>query len=158
VAAVDLVAALAQPPEPTNLGPLDTLIRCQAYRDLGMWSEIATTCEQALPGIRGPLVPAVQCTLGDALLHLQKRADAARIFHELAVLKEGKWTAEARFQLASLELQDAHPKECIRWCDLLWHEHPCADMPAMFRIWGAAFEQLGDHNKAARCFAGAPPE
>lgn len=157
-AAVDLVAALAQPPEPTNLGPLDTYMRCQAYRDLGMWSEIATTCEQALPEIRGPLAPAVQWTRGDALLHLQKRAEATGIFQELALRKEGRWTAEARFQLAGMDLQDAHPKECIHWCELLWREQPCADMPAMFRIWGAAFEQLGEHSKAARCFAGAPPE
>jgi hypothetical protein len=152
------VAALAQPPEPANLGPLDTYMRCQAYRALGLWSEIAATCELALPGITGPLAPAVQWTLGDAQLRLMKRAEATKLFQELAGRKEGKWTAEARLQLAGMDLQDAHPKECIHWCELLWQEQPCADMPAMFRIWGAAYEQLGEHAKAARCFAGTAPE
>jgi tetratricopeptide (TPR) repeat protein len=158
VEAADLLAALAHEGEPGNLGPFDAYLRCLAYRELGLWSEVAATCEQALPQILGPLAPAMKLMLGDALLHGEKPADAVPVFKALSEGKAGKWTAEARFRLARFEFQEGRAQECIRMCAQLCQEQPCADVAAMFRLWGAAHDHLGEHDKAARCYAGEPPE
>jgi hypothetical protein len=119
VEGADLLAALAQECEAGLLGHFDTYLRCLAYRELGLWNEIAATCKQTLPQIRGPLAPALNLMLGDALLRQEKQADAVQIYKTLSDQKAGKWTAEARFRLARIELQEGRAKECIRLCGQL---------------------------------------
>jgi hypothetical protein len=96
--------------------------------------------------------------LGDALLHQKKQAEASRTFKELSGQQAGKWTAQARLRLAGIELNDGHAKECVRLCEQLWQDQQFVDVAIVFRLWGSAYDNLGEHDKAARCYSGEPPE
>ena len=104
------------------------------------------------------MTPALETFRADALLALDKRGEAVRLFEDLARRSEGKWTAQARLRLASIDLQEGRVKECIRRCEQTWQEPPVPDVAALLRVWGAAYEQVGDNTRAARCFSGLPPE
>ena len=156
--AADLIAALAQERDPDVLGPLEAYLCCRSLRELGMWDRIVALCAHALPRSQGPMAAALVVAQGDALLHLKKPAEATRLFQQVAQGKEGPWVAAARFHLAALDLEAGRAGECATRCAQIWSEQRFADMPALLLLWGRAYEQLGENDKAARCFAGSPPE
>ncbi len=158
VEAADLVAALAQPRDVNPLGAVETDLRCKAQRELGLWDEVVATCDQALPSLRGPLVPAIRVAQGEALLRLDRRAEAVACLGKVADQKGGKWSAEALLLLAGLDLYEGRAADCAARCARIWRSEAGVDPTAVLRLWGAAYEQLGEYAKAARCFAGTPPE
>lgn len=154
----DLIAALTQGRDPYLLGPIETYLCCQAYRDLGLWNHVVASCAKALPHTQGPMTAALQVTLGDALVHLNKASEATRLLQQVAEGKDARWAAEARFHLAALDLEGGRASDCATRCAQIWRERPCADVTALMRLWGSAYEQLGEHDKAARCYSGSPPQ
>jgi tetratricopeptide (TPR) repeat protein len=156
--AADLIAALTQHRDANLLGPIETYLCCRAFRELGLWDHIASSCEKALPETQGPMAAALAVMLGTAKVHLQKPAEAARLFQQVAETKEPRWAAEARYHLAALDLADGRAGDCATRCAQIWREQHYADPAGLLRLWGTALDQLGAHAKAARCFAGSPPE
>ena len=60
-------------------------------------------------------------------------------------------------RLAEIALQEERAQDCLDWCRKLLKQQHQADVPAVLKLMGQAFEQLGNHRQAARCYAGQLP-
>jgi hypothetical protein len=52
----------------------------------------------------------------------------------------------------------AAPYNCLKECRRLWLERVPVDRSALLHLMGEAYARLGDHERAARCYAGKAPE
>jgi hypothetical protein len=78
----------------------------------------------------------------------------------LSALAQSKspWTPLAEFQLARIDLQENRPGECVQRCRKLLYQPTTLETAALLGLLGQALERLGQHDQAARCFAGQFPE
>src|SRR5581483_1444780 len=125
---------------------------------LGLWEEACRVYEQALHAAPGPLVPDLSYFHADSLMKLQQWPRAAQILTTLAEESTGKWAPAARFHLATIDFHQGRFADCTRRCLELWHGKQLADTAPLLHLLAKAYESQGDYDKAARCFAGQPPE
>ena len=156
--ASDLLAAALAMSEDQVLGPPGRLLLGQAYRELGMPDRMANLYRKALPTTRGPIAAEMTFVLGDALYQAEQRNEARQLFLTLAGSTAGPWHRRARLRLAEIALQEKHPDDCLANCRLLLTDPTFPDLVEVLRLMGRAYEAVGDHRQAARCFAGLLPE
>lgn len=155
----ELVATLLQRPRDPALGAIGTLLLVQACREVGLWDEAARRCALERPHVRGPLAPALQFAHAEALIQLQRDDEALPLLRDLdASVRTGRWANAARLELAAVDLRAGKAEECQRRCAELWQAGRTVETTRLLQLWGAALEQLGDYERAARCFSGEPPD
>jgi tetratricopeptide (TPR) repeat protein len=152
----DLHAALLGLREEALLGPFGKVLLGMAYRDLAMWDHAVKTYESALAQGEGPLREEMAFSLGEALIEANRPGDAVRYLTPLA---EGKsrWAPSAELKLATIDLHARRYADSRNRCRKLL-QNPTLDRKLVLAIMGQAFDGLGDHQQAARCFAGQIPE
>ena len=156
--ATDLLASILPFQDRPALGAIGRLLVGQAYKDLGMGQEMAKVYEDALSTTAGPIGEEMCFGLADHRFREGKQESALKLFNSLAVLQQGKWVCAARLRLAAIALQEGHAQECLSACNTLLPMQSATDRSAVFQLIGAAYEQLGDYQKAARCYAGQMPD
>lgn len=155
----ELVAALLQRPHAPALGAVGTHLFVQACREVGLWDEAARRCAGERGHVHGPLAPALQFAHAEALLHLQRDAEALPLLRDLDDTKHaGRWADAARLELAAIDLGAGKAEDCRQRCAELWRGATTVDTTRLLQLWGAALERLGDYDRAARCFSGNPPD
>lgn len=154
--AEELLTALLGMREETALGPFGKVLLGRAYAALNMWDHAVRTYENALPQVQGPLMQDITLALGEALVKDKRPADAIRHFTALAD-GGGKWAPQAQLGLATIDLQELRFAECLNRCQKLL-EDSNLDRKTVLATMGKAFEGMGEYRRAARCFAGQPPD
>jgi tetratricopeptide (TPR) repeat protein len=155
--AQDLLTALLALKEDPVLGPVGRLLAGQAYRDLGMGDRMAALFEKAAAQVRGPLLLAMNADLAEYLYASGQRPAARQRFEALAAAT-GPHALRAEMRLAELDVLDRQPDECLKRCRKLLRENRAADVPALLRLMGKAYDQKGEYGRAARCYAGQVPD
>jgi tetratricopeptide (TPR) repeat protein len=153
-----LLAALLAVREDPLLGPAGKLLVGQAYRDLGMGEQMVAFYENALRELRGPLAAEMTFILAEALYTADRREAALQLFASLASKETTKWVPRALLRLAEITLQEKRPQDCLTWCRKLLQQPGAADATLILKLMGKAYEQLGDHRRAARCYMGQLPD
>jgi tetratricopeptide (TPR) repeat protein len=156
--ATDLLSAILPFQDRPALGALGRLLVGQAYKELGMGREMAKIYEDTLDTAAGPIAEEMSFSLADYLYREGKQESALKLFNSLAGLQQGKWVCAARLRLAAIALQEGRAQECLIACSTLLPMGSAADRSAVFQLMGAAYEQLGDYQKASRCYAGQMPD
>jgi tetratricopeptide (TPR) repeat protein len=153
--AAELIALLATEPADSPLGQLKLQLVGIAFRELGMWEELARHHERSRPGVKGPLAATLALEHGDCLLRLRRYDEAARCFESVGA--DARHGATAQLRLAQVELEQGRADAVLRRCRRLWTDQRVGDPPAFFQIWAAALERTGDYENASRCLQGLPP-
>lgn len=153
-----LLAALLALKKETFVGPAGWVLMGQAYADLGMQEQTIRCYEQLLRETKGPLAAEVSMTLAELLEGADRRPEALKLYVSLADMDGSPVASRARLRLAGTALRERKPKECVAWCRRLLDDPRAAEAPEALRLMGVAYEQLGDHTRAAKCFAGQVPE
>jgi tetratricopeptide (TPR) repeat protein len=155
--AAELVALLANEPVPTPpLGAVHRYIAGIAFRELGLWEELARHHAHVRQGLTGPLAPLLALEQGECLLRLGRLDAAQTCFNSL--LQDPRHGAAAELRLAEVNLLQGDTEGALRRCKQLWDSDRIRQSGKLFEIWAAAFEQTGDFDNASRCLQGQPPE
>jgi len=159
----DLVAALLAVRKDTILGLFGKYLAGKAFRDLGMWDEVVRTYDKlaekrASGPAPNPLFREITFYLAEAQYMLKKPDRAVPVLTSLADRHQDTWAARARFQLAAIALQEDRPGDCVQACLRICQEHLPVEREHLLHLMGEAYERLGEHEKAARCFAGQMPQ
>ncbi|HYV37904.1 MAG TPA: tetratricopeptide repeat protein [Gemmataceae bacterium] len=154
----DLLAALLAFQNRPALASIGQLLAGQAFKELGMPQQMAKVFEDALGSAKGPVAAEMTYCLAEHHWSEGNREPALKLFHTLATSPQGKWGQAARMRLASVALEGGQPQQCLQACTALLHETEGVDRPAVLRLMGSAYEQLGDFQKAAQCYAGQAPD
>jgi tetratricopeptide (TPR) repeat protein len=139
------------------LGPIGDGLIAHAYLDLGFGQQAEQRLRQSLKTAQGPNVASLEYLLGETLLIQDRRADAFAVFAKLAASKSS-YQIKADFRLTQMDLQDGRFTMCEEKCRRLWTQEAFTDKAALLRLWGAALDGIGEHARAARCFAGKAPD
>ena len=153
-----VLAALLDLRDRQILGTPGKYLIGKAYGDLGMWLEVIQTYEKLIGTSKNKLGNEMTFRMAEALYKVEKGAEAVPLLTNLAGTKDVQWSAAARFQLAVIALNENRPQDCLRECLRLWQERQPVDRPALLHLMGESYARLGDHERAARCYAGKPPE
>jgi tetratricopeptide (TPR) repeat protein len=154
----DLLAALLGLQKHNPLGVIGLLLAGRAYAELGLPAERAKVFEAALVKATGPWADEMRFGLAEHYCAFGKREAGRKLLEIQAAQQAGKWSRAARLLLASLALQDNQPQQCLTACAAMLGDPDLTDRKAVLQLMGGAYEQLGDYEKAARCFAGKLPE
>lgn len=154
----ELLAALLALPSTATIGEGGELLMARAYLDLGADESAARICTQALSRIKGPLAEELTFALADIRYREHRQGQAAEMFTALASTAGSPWASPARFRLAEIALADDRADDCLFLCSQLLREDPGFDRVVLFPVMGRAYEKMGKHVLAAKCFAGLPPE
>ncbi|HZZ78301.1 MAG TPA: tetratricopeptide repeat protein [Gemmataceae bacterium] len=152
----DLVEALWLNKDEINLGLQGQWLVAQAYADLGFSEQAERLLRKAQPTAHGNFRASVEVSLAELHARKGERADARKLLDKW-VQPETTQRPRCRFLLARLDLEENRFRECADSCANLWKDR-YSDAPALLATWGAALEGLGDLDKAAKCYAGVPPE
>jgi hypothetical protein len=148
-------------PKDTFLGPVGTLLLGHGYQALNMTGRAAEIYETALPKLEGPLAEEMTYRLAAYKLETfpegKERLPAVKMLDALAALPGSRWAAPAQFYLAQVALQESRPRECIQRCQRLLREPSSVARPAVLRLMGQGFREMGEYRLAAECFAGKEP-
>ena len=155
--ASELLNSIWQGLDDNPLGPIGDALVAHAYLDLGFGEQAEQRLRQALRTTQGPCVVSLEYLLGETLLTQNRRADAVALFEKLAGSKS-PYQGKASFQMARMDLQDRRFGMCEEKCRRLWSQEPFTNKTELLRLWGDALDGMGEHSKAARCFAGKAPE
>ncbi len=139
------------------LGALGDGLIAHAYLDLGFSQQAEQRLRQSVKSIHGPYLASLKYLLGETLLTQDRRADAAALFEKLARSKS-PYHSKANFQLARMDLHDGRFEICEEKCRQLWVQGEFTDKAELLKLWGSALDALGEHTRAARCFAGKSPD
>jgi tetratricopeptide (TPR) repeat protein len=156
--ASDVLAALWGLPQERVLGPVGALLIGRAYRDLGLTDEMVAVYEKARKSAKGPIAAEMAYAVAEDLFARDQRPAAARLYAALVKTETGRWAGPAEMRLAEIALQENRPDDSLKWCRKTLREKQPVDRGALLTLMGQAYEQTGDHLKAARCFAGEVPE
>ncbi len=135
------------------LRPVGRLLLGQAYHELGLDDQMARVFERALPESRGRIAAEMSFALANAW-YAERHEDALRLLQGLAKGGEPDWSGRARLRLAEIALDEKQPEECLKWCRTLLLDKSQVDPAKVFRLMGRAYEQTGDHVRAAKFFRG----
>ncbi len=153
-----LLGAVLAVQDDTALGPAGKLLVGQAYRDLGMAEQMSVFYEHALRGLRGPLAAEMSYILAESLYTADRRDAALQRFAALAGNEKSQWGPRALLRLAEITLQEKRPQDCLTWCRKLLQQPGATDAATILKLMGKAYEQLGDHPRATRCYMGQLPD
>src|SRR5206468_498958 len=106
-----------------------------AYADLAMWPQAAAAFRHILPLTKGPLGQEAALRLGDALVNLEKKAEARTHYQSIADTKSQS-AAWGRFRLATLDLDEGQPAACIERCRRLLEEPNSIARADLFGLMG----------------------
>jgi tetratricopeptide (TPR) repeat protein len=154
----DVLAALLGAQKTNLLGPVGSLLAGQAYRDLGMTDQMAKVFEKAISEARGPAGSEMMVTLAEYYYTADKKNEAVRLLSTLSQTESAKWQVTAKLRLAEIALKEQKPQECLDQCRVLLTDKKAQDKIPILNLMGKAYEVNGDHQRAARCFAGQTPE
>lgn len=153
-----LVSALVGLKTGATLPAAGVLLVGDAYAELGLDEQMATTLEQALKrGVSKPIAHEISCELAE-FSHLAGRQEEA--VKRLSVVFTSASPAKARqagLRIAEINLANNRIDECLRICRKMLADTDKEDAATILRLMGKAFEQAGDHPRAAQCFAGRLP-
>jgi tetratricopeptide (TPR) repeat protein len=155
--ASELLNALWNDLSDNPLGPIGDGLIARAYLDLGFGEPAEQRLRKSLKTTQGPYATSLEYLLGETLLTQDRRADAVALFEKLAASKS-PYQSKARFQLARMDLQDRRFAVCEEKCRRLWTQEAFANKAELLKMWGESLEAMGEHTKAARCFAGKAPD
>ena len=150
----DLLAALLAFQCRPSLGGVGQLLVGQAYKELGMPEQMAKVFEAAIPTVPPAAAQEMSYCLAEQHWADGKREPALKLLTALATSGQGKWGRAARLRLASIALSDGQAQQCLTACTALLHDNDAVDRPVVLRLMGTAYEQLGEFQNAAKCFAG----
>ncbi len=152
----ELLLTLAEWPEASATGPTGTLLRVHAHQEMGLSPLSASELERIIPDTGGQLAARLTWALALSRLHEGDEISARQCLENLVVSDDVETSARACLTLARLELQSKRPKACVQFC-LQMPQTAVSTSEERFRLMGRAFEMLGDHERAADCFAGHEP-
>lgn len=134
-------------------------LRGSAYQELLLPEVAAQVYEAALNADRPlPYRDAMAYGLGVCLSETGEPAQAAARFEEVMQYAGPQWRRRAAFRLCQLQLDTRQPQTAVRTARTLVDECTVqADKARAMQLLGAAYQQLGDHQSAALCFAGSLP-
>ena len=113
--------------------------------------------QKSLPSLSGPLAEEMTYAVAEDYFARNQRLSAFALFRALAK-DEGKLAGTAKLRLAEIALRENKPQDCLAWCRRLLAEKPPVDRTTLLNLMGQAYEAVGEHRKAAVCFAGQEPE
>lgn len=153
-----LVSSLMGIKASSPLAPCGVLLVGRAYAALGLNEQMAETFERALKsGVSKPIAHEISFELAE-FAHLSGKSDkASRHFTTVFERAKPARARRAGMRLAEIALSDQRTDDCLRTCRRLLAKSDKADTPEILRLMGKAFEQAGDHQRAAHCFAGQLP-
>ncbi len=160
--AADLLTALVTFPRDGFLGPVGILVAGHGYQALNLRAKAVDLYETTLPNLEGPLAEEMTYTLAAFRLEAtpdgKDRAGAVKMLDALATLRGSRWADPAQFYLAQVALQEGRPRECLGRCQRLLRDPNGVARSAVLELMGRCFSQMGEHQLAARCFAGEAPD
>jgi hypothetical protein len=125
---------------------------------LGLEDEMVKVYQRATLDGRGPLAAEMSFAVAEANFGAGKWASARKVYRALAA-QAGPWSGRSQLRLAEIALHENEPRTCLRWCRKVPKAQPGPDPSVVLKVMGKAYEVLGDHQQAARCYAGqVPPE
>jgi len=140
------------------LSPCGVLLVGRAYAGLGLNEQMAETFEQALRcGVPKPIAHEISFELAEFALMSGKGEKAAKHFTAVFERATPARSRRAGMRLAEIALADKRIDECLSTCRRLLTNADKSETSAILRLMGQAFEQAGEHKRAAQCFAGKPP-
>lgn len=130
----------------------------RAYAALGLGEQMVETFQQALRrGVPKPVAHEISLELAEFAVAAGNLAEARKHFYSVYRKARPAMSRRAGMRLAELALAERNTDDCLGICRKLLSEAEKADAAAILRLMGQAFEQTGDHQQAAQCFAGRPP-
>ena len=153
----DLLATLLMAQGDPILGPSGLVLMGQAYQELGMLTEMVRVYEKALPNLRGPLASELTLALAEAYSTLDRHEAAIKMYRRVIEGGVSNGARRARLRLAEIALGEKKPQECLKSCRELLQQKVGVDVPVVLRLMAAAYEQLGERDKAIRCLQGELP-
>jgi tetratricopeptide (TPR) repeat protein len=154
-----LLSALVASETDNLLGPVGVLLRGRAYRELGLGEQMAALYEAALSQpSRGPFAAEMTYDMAEFLYGAGRPDDALAYYKELIDHPDAKWANRSRGRLAEIAFDEQRFGDAIARCrELLGTADPLHAAETL-KLMGRAYEQLGDHQRAAVCFAGQRPD
>ena len=155
----DLLAAILASADDPILGPLTPLLIGQAYREIGFAHQMAATYQKARGAVRGELGLEMNYDLADFWYEADQpnREQAKLLFTVIAGRAGSKWQPGPGFARGDRSARRSSPRLLNARSPILQAHRP-ADPTDLLKLMGQAYEQVGDFNQAARCFAGEVPE
>lgn len=153
----DLLAALLAVRDDPLLGYGGMILAGQAFQELGMREEMIRSYEKVLPYLRGQLATELSLSVAEAYWAADKRKAAVDAYRKLLAAGPSSGARRARLRLAEIALAEKNPQDCLKGCRELLQEKSGVDVAAVLRMMAAAYEQLGQRDKAIRCLSGELP-
>ena len=157
----ELTSAVMRVEPETFFGDFGFLLVADAFREIGVHSEVHRICQQ---GLSKRLTPAVRDELLFRMAESYKEEGQAMLAQnallELAAGGSTVWKPAALIELAHLLFDNSEYASCVRHCHwALENDFSENETALLLRILGRAYESIGDHRNASECFAGfLPPE
>jgi tetratricopeptide (TPR) repeat protein len=156
--AADLLSAVLALPRQNKLGQFGFLLAGQACKEMGMPREMAKLYREALPRAVGAAAEEMHFELAEYLLAEGQGEPAVKMLNELAVMPNGRWSRAARLRLARVAVDEGKGQQAVEQGRALLKDAPAAEQTALLLLLGSAYEQVGDFQRAARCYAGQVPD
>jgi tetratricopeptide (TPR) repeat protein len=140
------------------LGEAETLLVGRAYQELAMEDRMSAVYETALQkGVSGPLASEMSFAIAEAAIAQGRHDLATSRLSTIAESDNQPAALRAALRLAEICLAENQSEQCLYWCRKLTEHDAPADATPLLRLMGRAYEQAGDHQRAALCFSGEIP-
>jgi tetratricopeptide (TPR) repeat protein len=153
----DLLTSLLGLGDGPLLGPMGRLLVGQAFHELGMDDPAVESYRKGLAESRGPLAEYLTFTLAESHFSAGTPAAARKLYSGLAAKETSSWNPSSRLRLAEIDLQERKPRDSVARCRKLLEDWKGWKELEIYKVMGQAFTQMGDHRRAAACFAGRVP-
>lgn len=160
-----LVATLAHASPNEFFGKYGAVILGEAYAELGLYDEMAGAYQVALEdGITGAPAERMRLALARVRREQGEYEDASMLYQQLTANASKEEVRRptiilAMIEQAELEFQLRRDQRCLQLCQQLIDEATNdANKTRVLQLMGRTYSRMGDHARAALCFAGLRPE
>jgi tetratricopeptide (TPR) repeat protein len=156
-----LLASLLAVRKEKSLGPVETLLAGQAFRELAMDEEMVALYESAMKDrtdIPGWIGAEMNLALADVAFSSGQTNKAVARLTELAKQSDNPWAPVAMLRLAEMALRERRNEDCLHWCRSAAESQDARVCRDALKLMGRTYEQLGQHKLAAACYAGQIPQ
>jgi tetratricopeptide (TPR) repeat protein len=136
------------------LGQTGRLLIGRGYLELGFGDEMAELYSRMLTGeLTENIRDEITFSLANYEMENDRSESAKRMWWTLANGRSKRLANRSRLRLAAVALLEERPKDCLEICTLIQIDDEVS-VPDIQKLMGRAFEQLGEDQLAARCYAG----